>query len=159
MVYIVVQQGLRQSANDPQIQLAEDAATAIEQGKQPSDFLPTQTIDIATSLAPFVTVYDDNGQPVVTSGNLKEAPPTLPAGVLDYVKAHGEDRITWQPQPGVRIAAVITRVTSGLPGYVLAGRSLREVETRESELNIATGVALLACWIVSLLAIAIFKKE
>ena len=35
LVYAIVQQNYRQSANDPQIQIAEDLATAISQG-QPS---------------------------------------------------------------------------------------------------------------------------
>jgi hypothetical protein len=157
LIHLAVQQDLRQSANDPQIQLAEDAAMSIEQGKAPSTFLPPQTIDIAKSLTPFVVIYDDNGKPIATSGNLNGAPPLLPDGVTDYVKAHGENRVTWQPQPNVRIAAVITRVDGKVPGYVLAGRSLREVEIRESKLELEVGLAFLASLIVSFLALAIFK--
>jgi hypothetical protein len=55
--------------------------------------------------------------------------PLPPLGVLDSVRRSGEDRITWQPAPGVRQAIVVTRFQHG---FVLAGRSLRLVEQRES---------------------------
>jgi hypothetical protein len=51
--------------------------------------------------------------------------------VLDYVRANGEDRITWQPEPGVRIAAVVTRFAGNDSGFVLAGRNMREAQKRE----------------------------
>jgi hypothetical protein len=35
LVYALVQQDLRQSANDPQIQMAQDAARALDSGARP----------------------------------------------------------------------------------------------------------------------------
>ena len=108
--YLLVQQDLRQSANDPQIQMAED-------GISPQT-LPR--VDISKSLAPFVIVFDQNGNPVSSSGTLNGAIPTIPAGIFQYVRNSGEDRFTWQPAPSVRIAAVVDKTNSG---FILAGRN------------------------------------
>jgi hypothetical protein len=67
-------------------------------------------------------------------------------GVFDYVRQHDQDRITWQPEPGVRIATVVAGYTGSQSGFVLAGRSLREVEKRESQAEMEAGVV----WIVTL---------
>ncbi len=84
---------------------------------------------MASSLAPFVIFYDDSGYPVAGSAQLGGTIPAMPRGVFDYVRSHGEERVTWQPRPGVRIASVMTRTTGG---FVVAGRNLREIELRES---------------------------
>ena len=119
--YALVQQDIRQSANDPQIQIAED-------GVSPQS-LPT--IDISKSLAPFVIVYDENGNLLSSSGTLDVAIPTILSGIFQYVRMSGEDRFTWQPENGVRIAAVVDKTASG---FILAGRNLREVEKREDNI-------------------------
>jgi hypothetical protein len=131
LVYLAVQQELRQSANDPQIQIAQDAALALENGAAVSSRVPVGITALEHSLAPFVMVFDDHGRVVASSATLHSQTPQLPAGILDYVRAHGEDRVTWQPETGVRIAAVVIRYEGAQPGFVLAGRSLREVEARE----------------------------
>ncbi len=131
LVYVAVQQSLRQGANDPQIQLAEDTAAALAHGASVQTVVPTNQVDVAQSLAPFVIVFNSNGTVAAASGQLHGQPPTLPAGVLDYVKQNGEDRLTWQPEAGVRIASVTVPFNGPTSGYVLAGRSLREVEKRE----------------------------
>ena len=141
LVAAAVQQDQRQTANDPQIQLAEDTAAALAAGQPVTALVPATKVDLATSLAPYLIVYDDAGRPVAASATLNGAIPALPAGVLDAVRPGGEDRITWQPQAGVRGAAVITRVGGAAPGFVLAGRSLREVEKR---IDALTGIVLLA---------------
>lgn len=138
--YILVQQSLRQGANDPQIQIAEDAGARLTEGRLPQAVVPAQKVDMAKSLTPFVIVYDDRGNVLASSVTLNGTTPTLPKGVLDSAREQREDRITWQPQPGVRAAAVIERYTGKTPGFVLVGRSLREVEKR---VDAALGMALL----------------
>jgi hypothetical protein len=108
---------------------------------------------MATSLAPFVIVYDDNLRPVASSAHLNGSIPTPPRGVFDFVRSNNQERVTWQPRPGVRIASVVTRSKNGL---VLAGRNMREVEIRESQVFklAATGwlfanVALTALWLLA----------
>ena len=157
LVYLVSQQVLRMGANDPQIQLAEDTATAIEAGASPAEMLPVDKVDIASSLAPFLVIYDDKGLPQASSGLLHGEMPELPAGVFQYVKEKGEDRVTWQPEPGVRIAAVVVSNGGGQPGYVMAGRSLHEVEKRVDQLGMIVVIAWLAILLTSFLIIVILE--
>ena len=148
LVYLAVQQELRHYADDPQIQLAEDAAYAIENGASIESRVPEGGIAIERSGAPFITVFDDRGAVVRSSGLLHGRPRELPVGVLEYVRKHGEDRITWQPERGVRIAAIIVRYGGERPGFVLAGRSLREIEKRKSAVAAVAGIA----WILTMTA-------
>lgn len=137
-IFGVGQQTLRQGANDPQIQLVEDfAANPKSQIPNPNNF------DIASSLSPFVVIYDNNGQPISGNGLLDNQRPTLPNGVLNYVRTKNEDRITWQPKPNLRFAIVVSKSADG---FVMAGRSLREVEVREQRLMEMVGLA----WIVTM---------
>ncbi len=156
-IYAAVQQNYRQSANDPQIQMAEDAASALNNGRNIQSVVLLDNIDISKSLAAFITVYDSSGTPVMSSGYLSGEMPKLPAGVFDYTKNHGEDRFTWQPEKGVRSAVVLVRYDSG---FVLAGRSLKEVEIREGNLLAQLSAAWLASIIVAgfVLYLAIFRK-
>ena len=144
LVYAAAQQTLRQGANDPQIQLAEDTAAALAGGAAARSLVPPQTVDIGRSLAPFLIVFDRDGQVAASSAVLDGATPALPPGVLDATRQRGENRLTWQPRPGVRIASVVTAVNGGAGGYVLAGRSLREVESRIDEVGLLVALAWLA---------------
>jgi hypothetical protein len=151
LVYLAVQQEMRQSANDPQIQMSEDAANALAGGDSAKAVLPDSVVDVERSLAPFMIVFSDAGETLASSGLLHGQVPSLPEGVLDYVREHAQDRVTWQPEPGVRIAAVIVRVDGAQPGFVLAGRSLREVEKREAQVELEAGLALSAALAATLL--------
>jgi hypothetical protein len=125
-IYGVGQYILRAGADDPQLQLAEDTAAQLNAG-HPIDGISTQTVNIASSLAPFVVIYDNQGNPIAGSARLDGQIPKIPKGVLGHAKP--QHRVTWQPRDDVRIAAV---VQASDKGYVVAGRSLREVERREN---------------------------
>jgi hypothetical protein len=153
LVYLAVQQELRQSANDPQIQMSEDAVNSLANGEATQAVVPYSVIDISRSLAPFMIVFDDEGQTLASSGLLHDKVPSLPTGVLDYVREHLEDRVTWEPERGVRIAAVILRFEGADSGFVLAGRSLREVEKRELQVELEAGLALVATLVATLVAV------
>ena len=148
-IYLVAEQNYRQSANDPQIQLAEDAALVLDHGAQPQ-WTASNQIDAGTSLAPFITIYSATGTPVASSGLIGGQMPALPAGVFDSVKARGEDRITWQARGGLRYAAVVVVYKNG---YILAARSLREIEKRESALDVEVGVP----WAVSIILMLVYR--
>ena len=94
LVYLAVQQELRRYADDPQIQLAEDAAYAIETGASVESQVPGDRIPIERSCAPFITVFDDRGEVLRSSGLLHGLLRGLPVGVLEYVRRHGEERVT-----------------------------------------------------------------
>lgn len=157
LVAVTVQQNYRQNANDPQIQMAEDGAAKLSAGDVPASLVNRNVPleDLQTSLLPWITVYDSSGLPLESSAELNGAPPQLPKGVFDtsnksaYVDGpvwrDGEDRITWQPQQQVRQAVVLVQTKDG-KYFVAAGRSLREVEVRESQLNFL----VLAAWAFTL---------
>lgn len=163
LAYTLAQQVYRMSANDPQIQMAEDGAAAISSGAAVNSIVPSGKVNIASSLAPFVIVLDDSGKVIASNADLRGQVPPMPAGVLDYVRTKGEDRVTMQPEPGVRFAAVITRFTGSSNGFVLAGRSLREVEIREDNLlklsALAVVVTVVATLVVVILCQWIFGKR
>lgn len=149
--YATVQQSLRQGANDPQIQMAEDAAEALNQGASASSVIPKETVDIGKSLSPFIVLYDNNGEPTASSGLLFGQMPIYPKGALDSATRSGENRVTWQPSSNVRIASVVVPYKGG---FVMAGRSLREVEKRESQTEGYAGLTGILALIATLLAIA-----
>jgi hypothetical protein len=157
LIYLVAQQSLRSGANDVQIQIAEDAAQALASGQPAAAVFAPGKIDIASSLAPFVVVYDRNGTLLASNAVLHDQSPVLPKGVLEYTFQHHQDRVTWQPESGVRIAAVVVAVPGEAGGFVLAGRSLREVENRESQL---TTILMLGCLFTlgaTLVMVALFE--
>ncbi len=141
VIYLAVQQDIRLSANDPQIELSEDLGRKLQNGANPKAIVSGGQIDLSKSLATFVIVFNEKKEVVVSNAVLDGKAPTLPSGVFDYTKSHSEDRVTWQPKDGVRIAAVI-RYFNGKnnSGYVLVGRSLREVEKREDWLTEQVGL-------------------
>lgn len=134
VVYATVQQNYRQTANDPQIQLAEDTAVALGQGVDPTAVVGTYKIDMAKSQSSFAIIYDANGKVLATNGALNGQTPALPSGVLNYTKVHSQDRITWQPQPSSRFALVIQSFSGKNSGFIGVGRSLRDTEIREGRL-------------------------
>ena len=143
-LYSIPQQVLRQGANDPQIQMAGDLAARLEQGVAPIEAVPAGAVDIARSLSPFVIAYDDQGQPLASQAQLDGKTPVPPNGVFNHVRQYGEERFSWQPRHGVRIAAVVQRVNGPQPGFVLAGRNMREVEAREQQVEQMAGLAWIA---------------
>jgi hypothetical protein len=145
LVYTTAQQMYRQGANDPQIQMANDTADALNDGQSVAGVMPEAKISVAKSLAPFLIVYDTNGNEQASSVVLDGKTPQLPDGVLDSAKKMGEDRVTWQPREGVRIAAVIVPYKQG---FVLAGRNMGEMEARVDLMGVMAGVT----WIMTLVA-------
>jgi hypothetical protein len=152
--YVLVQQNFRQTANDPQVQIAEDIAQAIGTGVSPQEIVSpgVQTVDIATSLDPYVIIFNASGTILASSATLHGQPPTLPQGVSASVIQHGgEDRFTWQPAPGVRSAVVVDHVAASgnsPESFVLAGRSIREIEIREENTAHIAGLGWIAGLVV-----------
>mgnify|MGYP001608060377 FL=1 len=126
LIFVSVQQSLRLSANDPQIQIASDVTTSLKAGADPSQLSPSQ-LDIKTSLSPFVIIYDNNGKAVASSGQLDKKTPVPPKEVFDRAKKYGENKFSWAPAKGVRQAAVVVKYDKG---FVLAAKSLKETERR-----------------------------
>ena len=146
-VYVAVQQDMRQGANDPQIQMAEDAASQLKAGSSVALVTSSMKVDPQTSLAPFLIIYDSKGNVVSSQASIDGRTPELPSGVLDNTKTNGESRITWEIADGTRMATVVSYYDGPNSGYVLAGRSLREVEIRENKLSLQMGLM----WVTGML--------
>ncbi len=151
-IHTGLQQTYRNAGDDPQLQLASDAASALRAGADVSTVLPAGTVDLATGLAPFVIAYDSANRPIAGTGRLEGILPTPPAGVLATARAAGSYRVTWRPRGGVRVAAVLQRVDDGSGRVVLAARSLRPVEERTSRLLVMTALAWGALLVTSVIA-------
>ncbi|WP_456846442.1 hypothetical protein [Cellulomonas sp. P5_C6] len=149
--YGVGQNVLRSSANDPQVQLSSDAAARLSAGDSPASVTGGPTVDLATDLGAAVTVVARDGAILASGSRLDGEPAAPPQGALDAATAH-QNVVTWQPRPGVRMAAVITAWSSPQgSGTVVATRSLRPVEQRVDQLT-----ALVAAgWLAGLAATAV----
>jgi hypothetical protein len=147
LIFGAVQQDLRQSANDPQVQMAEDAATDLDAGASPSTLVTGTPIELARSLAPYLMIFDGSGNLVASSAQLHGQQPPFPASVLSAAR-DGQHRISWQPEPGVR-SAVVVQPWRG--GFVVAGRSLRLVEEREERVMLLSAFM----WVLTLAATAV----
>ena len=156
LVYATVQQNYRQSLNDPQIQMAEDAVHKIgtygayDPSASPS-VIPHEHIDIATSLAPWIAVYRADFSPVASSGYLHDQMPQITNGVFVYASNHERNLVTWQPESGVRQAIV---VEASLQGFVVAGRNMREVERRIQDFSSHVFLAWLVLLVATFLAVS-----
>jgi hypothetical protein len=69
--------------------------------------------------------------------------------------------VTWQPRRGVRIASVVMRVQGSQPGFVLAGRNMREVESRIGDVGTMAGLTwmgMLALIVIGSVAFGIYTR-
>jgi hypothetical protein len=147
-IYAVAQQIERQGANDAPLRLASQLASASSSTGPSTDSAASDRVDLAKSLALFSIVYDSSGAAISGTGYLDGALATLPHGVIDAARATGEDRVTWQPQPGLRFAAVA--IASGA-NVIVAGQSLAPSESRTD----ALGALVLAAWAGTLALLAV----
>lgn len=156
--YIGIQQSHRTSADDPQLSIAHEAAVTLSRGTLPETIVPDGFVVIGQSLAPYLNIYDGQGLPLAGNGRLYGNVPKLPPGVFTSAAQTGENRVTWQPEPGIRHAIVVVPYGDGPLGYAVAGRSLSEVEKRERALTLMTGGALGGSLFLTLLLVALRER-
>ncbi|HLZ95680.1 MAG TPA: hypothetical protein VKT20_10165 [Candidatus Dormibacteraeota bacterium] len=146
--YVIAQQTVRQAANHPQVEMARDAISKLDAGASPTSVLPARVVDLdsPSDADPYLIVVDRLRRILASSVTIGGQQPLPPDGVFDYVQSHGEDVITWQPEPGVRSAIV---VDSFGQGFVVAGRSLKATEELESALSLWA----LGGWALAMVAI------
>ncbi len=162
LVYVVTQQNYRDAANDPQIQIAQDIAAALNKGDVQADAIvpPTPSSEITSSLSTFVAIFNATGTPIGSSAAIDGNLPTIAEKILVVAKKTGESRITWQPKPELKIAAVITSYSNPTTsGFILVGRSLKETEIRIAQMGITTAVAALVALVLSFLVLWQMAKK
>jgi hypothetical protein len=129
---------LRSGGDRLPLRLAARAAGQLASGSPPGGVLPP-AVNMASSPAAFVMVFDSSHHVLASSGRLGGRIPQLPGGVLSFAAAHGEDRITWEPAPGLREAAVIEPYGGPRPGFILAAQSLQVISRQQ--LSVIWGIA------------------
>jgi hypothetical protein len=141
-VYVTLQQFGRHSAN-----AAPAAAAAVQVQQMGSEPTTEPRLELTADSGVFVMVFGEDNKPVSTTVSLHGAPPDVPAGVLETARTVGSDAVTWQPEPGLRMA-VVARQAPG--GVVVAGQSLTPFEDsdRMSQLLLAAG------WVGSMVVLA-----
>lgn len=155
LLLFVVQKMYRQAANHPQIQIAEDAAAAFEQNQFTNETLKSSfesfvpsigQVDLGSSLSPWIQVYDASREVIESSVSIQEAQttPRVSSELFEGLSKRDQIRLTWQPRKGIRQAIVITKFSGLRSGYIVVGRSLREVE---DQIRILT-VIISAAWFV-----------
>lgn len=152
LIYLPLQQAYRAGLDDPQIQMVDEAVQMLSIGRVPAEVVPRIIFRADVLLTPFIAIYDKAGTPLEADATIDNAPPKPPMGVFDYALAHGEDRVTWQPTSGTRIALVVKPVPNNSGWFVAAGRNMKEIEMRETRLTGMIGVGTLVLLIVSFLA-------
>jgi len=149
LIYLAAQQVLRASANDAPTQLAEDAVASLKAGQMPEALKTGAKVDMERSLSPFLIYLDEKGQVVAATAELNGKTPVPPAGVLGAAREHGVDRITWSPARGARSATCVIAFDAAKPGFVVAGKSLRETQAHIGMI----GNLIFMGWAVSMAAL------
>ena len=151
--YVAVQHSLRSTADQAPVQATQQIVDALKQGATPDQIVRSSETELADLPIVFAAIFDDKRKAVVSSFKVAGGDPILPSGVFDTAHQRGEDRFTWQPQMGVREAAVLvpysqmvsispTSSPQTVTGFVLAGQSLTETERAER----ATAILCLIGW-------------
>jgi hypothetical protein len=158
-IYTVAQQSIRQNANDPQIQLAQDYSNALEKGTGPALIANPTSFDISKTLDNFVIIVDSSNNIIASDAQIGSSQPVPPKGVFDYAGKHDDNRLTWQPQNGVRLAIVVKKYEyNGTTGYIVVGRNMQEVEKREDSIEKLVCAALFSTLVLSWFTIYLTKK-
>ena len=146
--YAMVQQSTRLSANDIPLTTAQVIKQELQSGARPADIVSAQKIDLASGDSAFVIVTDNTKHVLASSATLNGQTPLPPNGVFSYTNTKGSDRITWEPQDGVRLATQVVKFgTAPDDGFIITGQSLKPYEDRigtYSALAFAAWLALLA---------------
>jgi hypothetical protein len=142
-VYVSLQQIGRMADEDVPAALALAQLSA----PNPQALSSDNPVDLAKGPGTFVNVYRNDGTPVAGSGTLSGGVPRLPQGVIESTVRTGQDRVTWQPQAGIRYAIVARAARDTV---VVAGQNLQPSETRDTKVLLFLGLG----WLGSVLVIA-----
>ena len=145
---------LRASANDPQIQYAEDSAIKLNEGIDPLMVNLGAPFDIKQTLGIFTAIYDAEGKPISSNAILNGITPVPSINIFDEVREKGESRMTWEPEKGERFAIVARSFSfENNAGFIVIGKSLREIENRQNSI----ALIILLGWVLSMAGSIIYN--
>jgi hypothetical protein len=137
--FVMVQQSTRLAANDAPLALNQAVRARLDNRYSPDAAVLTQPSNLS-DLAPFAILTDSKLNVEASSTPAGKAMILPPSGSFAYTKAHGQNRFTWQPSPGLRIATIITSYQGGSQ-YIVTGQSLGEAQSR---IQVYTALMVLA---------------
>ncbi|HAG27614.1 TPA: hypothetical protein DCG61_02440 [Patescibacteria group bacterium] len=148
----------RQQANDPQIEVTEQVAGIVRQGV-PIDAIVSsaEQIDLNSSKALFVMIFDNERSLAGSSAQLNGEAPSVPSEVFDKTNEMGEYRFDFEPSESLKFAGVMKKIDDS--AYVLAGRSLSEMETRAAALEQPLWIGWIISVLLSLLLTALLRPS
>ncbi len=148
----------RQQANDPQIEVTEQVAGIVRQGV-PIDAIVSsaEQIDLNSSKALFVMIFDNERSLAGSSAQLNGEAPSVPSEVFDKTNEMGEYRFDFEPSENLKFAGVMKKIDDS--AYVLAGRSLSEMETRAAALEQPLWIGWIISVLLSLLLTALLRPS
>jgi hypothetical protein len=122
---------------------------------------PEDTADIASpsflnGKLVFTAFYDASGHPIGGNATLHGALPRPPHGIFNTIQQRGEFKVTWQPQPNIRVALAGRPMPNG--GFVLSGQSLLPTEAHYIRMH----TLLLWIWaftMLTCLALVLFTRR
>jgi hypothetical protein len=147
-MYLVMQQGQRQGADDGPGRLASQVASQLADSGTAAGASSTDTVDLAVSDAEFFVIYDRTNHPVSGTGRLDGTLPAIPTGVLDEARRTGSNHVSWQTSDGRRFASVERRAGRDV---VVAAQSLAPTENRIDQL----GALILIAWACTLAVVVL----
>ncbi|HEY3783134.1 MAG TPA: hypothetical protein VGL56_18810 [Fimbriimonadaceae bacterium] len=136
---ILWQQTLRRGADQPQGMIVDTMASQMARGAPLR--ISNASAEMNSTVRPFLIFYGNDGKPKWSTVFLNRKIPTPPTGIFDNLSRDGSEKFTWQPQPGIRVAAVARSVKGG---FLVAGRSLQFTEVREAQAR----VIVVSLWLV-----------
>lgn len=157
--YLGMQQYVRLALNDEPNEIATDITAQLAPSSSLANVsLNKNPVDLKDSLSSFTLIYGADKKQIAASSDLNGKAPSIPEGVLDFAKSHGENRITWQPENGLRYAIVVKYFNDKSEGFVVVGKSLKESEKKQSALLLESVATWTVLQVVTLVAFVLIIK-
>lgn len=144
--YGMAQQSTRLSADDLPLTSAQTARQELRSGSEAKDVVPNLKTNLRSDQTVFMIITDDSQHVTASSATLDGQTPLPPKGVFDFTQQHGTDHFTWEPSPGVRLAARVLKYSApdSSNGFIITGQSLQPYEDRISTYDWIALAAIIA---------------
>jgi hypothetical protein len=104
LAFELTQQHLTVTANDPQGQMAEHAVARLDSGTDARSIVPAKTVDIVSSLDPYLVVFDRARHVLASTATLRGGTPDFPDGLAVAAQSM---RLTEEREGDVRLIAIV----------------------------------------------------